>query len=164
MSDPYDDDADIPSADPAIRTEYEDALGRFILAFNEVDYRVSQVIRSELTQRERSDLAATASNGPFAQRLETLDILANTSKSGNLGPIPLARLRSLNTDRNALAHGHFDQNPFDGSYTLVLQKKRRDYPTERVLTLTAELAEIADRLRITEELYFFKNLDAEDRG
>jgi hypothetical protein len=46
---PYDDD-DIPSADPAIRTDYEAALGRFVLAYNEVDYRVSQVIRSELNR------------------------------------------------------------------------------------------------------------------
>jgi len=37
-------DDDIPWADPAIRTDYEAALGRFILAFNEVDYRLSQVI------------------------------------------------------------------------------------------------------------------------
>jgi len=37
-------DDDITWADPAIRTDYEAALGRFILAFNEVDYRLSQVI------------------------------------------------------------------------------------------------------------------------
>jgi hypothetical protein len=30
---------DIPWADPAIRTDYETALGRFRLAFNEVDHR-----------------------------------------------------------------------------------------------------------------------------
>jgi hypothetical protein len=46
-------DDDIPFADPAIRADYEAALGRFILAFNEVDYRVSQVIGSELSQRGR---------------------------------------------------------------------------------------------------------------
>jgi hypothetical protein len=72
-------DGDIPWADPAIRTGYENALGRFILAFNEVDYRLSQVITSELSQRGRSDLSTTASKGPFAQRIETLDILASTT-------------------------------------------------------------------------------------
>lgn len=35
------DDDDIPFADPAIRTDYEAALGLFILVFNEVDYRLS---------------------------------------------------------------------------------------------------------------------------
>ena len=35
---------DSPWADPAIRTAYEAALGRFILVHNEADYRLSQVI------------------------------------------------------------------------------------------------------------------------
>lgn len=34
-------DDDIPFADPANRTDYEAALGLFILVFNEVDYRLS---------------------------------------------------------------------------------------------------------------------------
>ena len=66
---------DEPSADPAIRTEYEAALGRFILAFNEADYRLSQVIATELSERGQSVLTATAAKGTFAQRLEKLEIL-----------------------------------------------------------------------------------------
>ena len=154
-------DDDITWADPAIRTDYEAALGRFILAFNEVDYRLSQVIGSELSQRGRSDLTATASKGPFVQRLETLDILVSTTKNGQLSSLPLARLRTLNTDRNNLAHGHFDQNPFDGSYTLVLRAKTRDYPTSRILTLAAELVEIADQFRHAEVFYDFEVLTDE---
>ena len=53
---PWEDD--IPSADPAIRTEYAAALRRFILAFNEADYRLSKVIRAELSERGHPDLAA----------------------------------------------------------------------------------------------------------
>jgi hypothetical protein len=159
-SSPDPDDDDIHWADPAIRTAYEAALGQFILAFNEVDYRVSQVIRLELTRRGHSDLAATACNGRFAQRLETLAMLA-TSEGGHLGATPLARLRSLNTHRNNLAHGHFDQNPFDGSYKLALNKKIGDYPTERMLTLTSELTQIAEQLRSTEVLYAF-DINAKD--
>jgi len=83
-------DEGITWADPAIRTEA--ALGRFILAFNEVDYRLSQVIGSELSQRGRSDLIPTASKGPFVQRLETLDILVSTTKNGQLSSLPLAKL------------------------------------------------------------------------
>ena len=131
-------DDDTSSADPAIRTDYEAALGRFILAFNEVDYRLSRVIGSELSQRERSALAATGSKGPFAQRLETLDILVSSTKNSELSTLPLTRLRSLNTDRNNLAHGHFDQNPFDGAYTLALAAKTRDYPVSRILAAPHE--------------------------
>jgi hypothetical protein len=154
-------DDDIPWADPAIRTDYEAALGRFILAFNEVDYRLSQVIGTELSKRGRSNLTATASKGTFAQRLETLDILASTTKNGQLLSLPLARLRTLNADRNNLAHGHFDQNPVDGSYTLVLRAKTRDYPTSRILTLASELIEVADQFRRAEILYDFEDLTEE---
>jgi hypothetical protein len=157
--DPEDDG--IPFADPAIRTDYEAALGQFILAFNEVDYRLSQVIRCELSHRGCTDLAATAANGPFAQRLATLEILAATAENGRLSACPIARLRSLNTDRNNLAHGHFDQNPYDGSYAIVLARRTRDYPVLHIRGLAIELAQIADQLRTTEILYDFKDLTKE---
>jgi hypothetical protein len=162
MSDPLDDD--IPWADPAIRTGYEAALGQFILAYNEVDYRVSQVIRTDLIKHGQPDLAETASKGQFTQRLEVLAILASTSKNNHLGRIPLTRLRSLNADRNKLAHGHFDQNPYDGSYTVVLKEKTSDYPIERILALATELTQIAELLRTAEVLYDFKDLTAQDGG
>jgi hypothetical protein len=154
-----DSDDDIPSADPAIRTDYEAALGQFILAYNEVDYRISQVIRTDLDERGRSDLAETAAKGQFGQRLEKLALLADSSKEGHLKTIPVERLRSLHSDRNALAHGHFDQNPYDGSYSLVLKEKARDYPISRVLALAAELSKIAEHLRTIEILYGFVNLE-----
>lgn len=159
-SDPNDDD--ILWADPAIRIEYEAALGQFILAYNEVDYRISQVIRSELTRRGRPDLIATVSKGQFGHRLDALDILASKSNHCQLQAIPVTRLRSLNADRNALAHGHFDQNPFDGSYQLVLKEKTRDYPIQRMRALASELTQIAEQLRVTEVLYDFEDLDAKD--
>lgn len=158
MSDPFEDEY-IPSADPAIRTSYEAALGQFILAYNEVDYRVSRVIRLDLTRRGRPDLADAASKGPFVQRFETLAVLG-TSKDSRLIAIPLEKVRRLNADRNRLAHGHFDQNPFDGAYTLALKEKDRDYPIEHVLALAAELSQIAEQLRTAEILYDFVDLDA----
>jgi hypothetical protein len=152
---------DIPSADPAIRTDYEAALGRFILAFNEADYRLSKVITAELSERGHPDLAATASKGTFAQRLEKLEILVSTTKDRQLSGLPVAKLRSLNSDRNNLAHGHFDRNPYDGSYTLILAAKTRDYPIARIVALTDELAQIVDYLRTTEILYDFEDLSDE---
>ncbi len=157
---PLDDD-DVPWADPAIRTDYEAALGRFILAFNEVDYRLSEVISFELSSRGRSDLATSAARGPFAQRLETLDLLISNTKNGELSALPLARLRSLNGDRNTLAHGHFDQNPFDGSYTLLLAAKARDYPIKRVAEMATELAAVAEQFRFAEVAYHFNDLSDE---
>jgi hypothetical protein len=149
---------DIPWADPSIRTEYEAALGRFILAFNEVDFGISKIIACEILKRGRSDLAESAAKSPFVQRLETLDILASTTTHSALAALSVAKLRSLNGDRNKLAHGHFDQNPFDGSYTLILKAKTGDYPTVRVRKLAEELAEFAEQLRHMEAMYEFEEV------
>jgi hypothetical protein len=46
------DDEDIPWADPQIRLDYEAALGRFILAFNELDYYLSMLIANEYIERK----------------------------------------------------------------------------------------------------------------
>lgn len=150
-----DDDYDIPSADPAIRIDYESALGRFILAYNEVDYRLSQVIQRDLSERKRDDLAKSALEGSFNRRLDTLDLLAQSPSKGMLRSVPITRLRELNADRNKLAHGHFDQNPFDGSYSVVQAAKARDYPVAIVLAFAGELTEIADLLRLIDNSYDF---------
>jgi hypothetical protein len=80
----FDDDVDdidegTTWADPAIRREYEAALGRFILAFNEADYRLIQVIAAELAKRGHPELAETATEGTFAQRLEKLELLVSST-------------------------------------------------------------------------------------
>jgi hypothetical protein len=157
-------DEDIPSADPAIRTEYEAALGRFILAFNETDYRLSQVIAAELAERGHPDLGATAAKGTFAQRLEKLEILVSSTTNRQLLAIPVAKLKSLNGDRNKLAHGHFDQNPYDGTYTVIQRAKARDYPVSKILDLTQELTGIIEILKTAELLYHFDDLTADDKG
>jgi hypothetical protein len=72
--------------------------------------------------------------------------------------LPVAELRSLNTCRNDLAHGHFDQNPYDGTYQLIKAKKIKDYPVERIAALTDELAKIVEYLLSTEILYGFEEL------
>lgn len=155
------DDDDIHWADPAIRAEYEAALGRFILAFNEVDHRLSQLIRQELRTRNRHGLADSVATGPFAQRLATLDVLSSNAETRALSSLPFDRLRLFNTVRNRLAHGHFDQNPFDGSYQLVLKAKVHDYPSARVAEMAAELVEIADQFRLTEAIYDFDDVSRE---
>ena len=152
------DDDDIPWADPAIRIDYEAALGRFILAFNEVDYRLGEVIQFELIKRKRSDLLTRALEGTFAQRLDTLEMLVTNTKESSLLALPLGRLRGLNAARNTLAHGHFDQNPFDGSYSVVQKKKTVDYPTPHILELAAELTQIAVQFRHAGILYAFEDV------
>ena len=51
-SQPFDDD-DTPWASPEIRANYEAALGRFILAFNQVDNELTDVIETILRRLKR---------------------------------------------------------------------------------------------------------------
>jgi len=152
-------DAGITWADPAIRTEYEVALGQFILAFNEADYRLSQVIKAELSERGAPDLGANAAKGGFAERLEKLEILMSGAKNSQFLTIPIAQLKLLNADRNILAHGHFDQNPYDGSYKLILRAKVRDYHVSRILALTHKLTQVIEILNAAEIQYAFDFLN-----
>jgi|GEM_PF-947577 len=142
-----------PFADPTIRLVYEAALGRFVLAYNEVDFRVSELIRFEFEERTRADLNQAMNRGSFLQRLDVLEILATCVPP--LTNIPFARLRAIHGDRNKLAHGHFDQNPFDGSYAVVAKSKSLDYPSTRIGALADELALIAESMRMAEAWYDF---------
>jgi hypothetical protein len=81
-----------------------------------------------------------------------ITIIPNRNRRGK------PELRSLNADHNTLAHGHFDQHPFDSSYTLLLAAKTRDHPITRVADLASELARIADQFRHVELAYHFENL------
>jgi hypothetical protein len=156
------DDDDVPWADPEIRVSYEAALGRFVLAFNEVDYRLTQLIGWELSTRGREDLTATASRGTFAQRISTAELLATPADASAIASLPFQQLRTLGGHRNILAHGHFDQNPFDGSYRLVLSAKVQDYPIEKINVLTVELEALAEALRFAEVSYHFSDVSDEE--
>jgi hypothetical protein len=83
----------------------------------------------------------------------------STATNRQLSKLPIERLRALNGDRNNLAHGHFDQNPYDGSYQLTLAAKTRDYPISRILSLAEELGQIVENLRTAEIIFEFEDLD-----
>jgi hypothetical protein len=136
---------DTPFADPAIRSGFIAALGAFILAFNEVDYWLGHLLRWEL--RSRRAEAVFDSKATFSVRLKQLEALALDGEAPPVAALPFARLRQIAEDRNKLAHGHFDQNPFDGSYDLVLRQQAHDFPIERIDGLMIELSNIALEFR-----------------
>ena len=55
MTDKAPDDDDVPWASPEIRQQYEAALGRFILAFNELDNLLTEIIQTTLERLDRGD-------------------------------------------------------------------------------------------------------------
>lgn len=143
-----DDNDDVPWADPAIRVGYEAALGRLILGFNELDYYLTQLIDHCLDLRERPLELEHMTKGSFTARLNHLRTLNNRFPELKLRDLQFEELVALNELRNVVAHGHFDQNPFQGDYALIGKTHRDDFPAKRLDEITARLEEAANVIKV----------------
>ena len=144
------DDFDPPIADPAIRAEYQDALGRFIMAHNEVDFWLKGILTKAVKLLAPDGSLDSLAMGEFAARVTHLNLLMKTAPHLGFGNVGNGRLAELNGTRNILAHGHFDQDPYEGTYEIV-RNRHRSLKSERLTNLNAasiiaqaaELEEIA---------------------
>lgn len=152
-----DDESDL-WADPQIRRDYEAALGSFILAFNEVDFRLTAMVARFARKIAGDELVKQFTEGDFPRRVANLRLLQAVASEPNLRAIDCDKLMSLNGERNVLAHGHFDQNPFDGSYVVQNRKKVAEYPIGRVVALAEQLIVQASSLRKLDILFDFDDL------
>ena len=154
-------DDDTPWADASIRKEYEAALGSCILAFNQIDNILGKIIKGILAQIDRKDLFSECVNkANFAQRVTYLDLLRHSAGGECASNIHIDKLRSISGERNLLAHAHFEQNPFDGSYDLVNRKDSVDqcYTSERINNLTIQMMEVWHELRYAETYHMFRDV------
>lgn len=152
---PFDDDT--PWASPEIRANYQAALGRFILAFNQVDDELTDVIATILRRLKRDDLVDACTRRDFSHKLLVLDLLKSTSEGQGIQSVPVAAMREVAGERNRLAHGHFDQNPFDGTYDVVTRNIRSSYSVERLDGLTEKADGCWDELRHASAFYVFSD-------
>jgi len=145
---------DVPWADPSIRKNYEAALGRLILAHNEVDLRVTRLIERCLERLGSPAPMERLKRGLLAERLRALDLLKALPLNLELAEIDVEKLHQLNTDRNVVAHGHFEKNPFDGDYILIGAKQHfSDYSIERLESVAKELRAEARYLSALVDFY-----------
>src|SRR4051812_3049103 len=77
------DDDDTPWADPAIRASYEAALGKFILAFNQIDFYLAKILRLVIPGAG-SDTMDEVEKLSFTQKVLLLRFLSHTSEGKNL--------------------------------------------------------------------------------
>ena len=148
---------DIPSADPQIQKNYEAALGKFLVAFNEVEATVGDIIFLALKKAERSEIFKLIPNERYASKILALDLISLTfPKVASIELI--GELRSLGGERNRLAHGHFDQNPFDGSYEIVAGKKRQNISIEKIQDLTEQAGRVHEQLRYSQAWFYFDDV------
>lgn len=149
------DDDGVPWASPEIRQQYEAALGRFILAFNELDNLLTEIIETTLERLERGDLVRACIQQNFALKLLTLDLLKSSREGTAIANVQISLMKQIAGERNTLAHGHFDQNPFDGSHDIVVKNVRASYSAERLDGLTDKADKALQALRYASAAYDF---------
>lgn len=111
-------EGDVPSADPQLQIDYEAALGRFLVAFNKLDYELAILIRIILSYYCQSDglIRRSAFEAEYSWKVHNLQLLSLPGSRHQLDAKLPALLQDIGKFRNKIAHGHFDQNPFDGSF------------------------------------------------
>jgi hypothetical protein len=150
------DDFDEPSADPQIQKDYEAALGAFLVAFNRIENTISDIIELSLYKAERAEIIERFKADTFSRKIGTLDLLSIAyphMRNANL----LTELKALGADRNTLAHGHFDQNPFDGSYEVSTNSRTQSMPIKRITELTTRAEAAWEKLRGFQVFFWFDN-------
>lgn len=153
-----DDEDDTPWASPEIRANYEAALGRFILAFNQLDNQLTEIIKTVLRRLKRDDIINVCTKKDFSTKLLVLDLLKSSPEGQGIKDVSIISMREIGGERNNLAHGHFDQNPFDGSYDVVTKKNiRSSYSVEMLDQLTKKADGCWDELRYSSGYYAFND-------
>lgn len=66
-------------------------------------------------------------------------------------------LEEIPAERNKLAHGHFDQNPFNGEYDIVVRNVPRQYSAEQLKKLKEKAIEASRALRCAAPQYAFSD-------
>ena len=153
---------DIPTADPEIQKDYEAALGAFLVAFNHIEKIVNDIIFLALEKAERIDILKRVRGDSFQRKLITLELISLAHPGALLSKSSIEELRDLAASRNGLAHGHFHQNPFDGSYEIVTDRKAFLMPVTGLKRLTERAESAWDALRHAEAYFSFDALSAEE--
>jgi hypothetical protein len=114
MTDDATDDG-VPSASPEIQAAYEAAVGQFVLAFNSIDNLLTDLIITVLRKLDLERLADACTKRTFYDKVLVIDLLKVSVQGNGIANVPVDLLKDIACKRNFLVHGHFDQNPFDGS-------------------------------------------------
>jgi hypothetical protein len=148
-------DEDVPWGSPAIREGYEAALGKYILAFNQIDHQINELIGTVLQRLDKAVLSRKCYSLRFEHKLLVLELLTETREGVGLKYAQISLLQRLAKERNSLAHGHFEQNPFDGTFEIVNKTDIKDYPLHQLVDLTAQAEHASNDLRLAYAFYAF---------
>ena len=131
------------------------------MCFNYLENIINDLIEATLSRAGVPSLAdSIISKEMFKNKLKILQCLSKDCEG--LHEIPFKEMIALNDDRNKIAHGHFEQNPFDGTYK-VLSKNgvtAIDASTIREKTRIAE--RLSDKLRYNLAWFEFSAIEQSD--
>lgn len=156
----FDDDGrDEPYADPAIRAAYRDALGRLIMAHNEVDFWLSGILAKAVRILAPEGALDELATGDFSARAANIELLMKVAPHLCLGGVGNGRLGELNGVRNILAHGHFDQDRYSGTFEIVNRKhkslQQRRLNNLNAVSINAHASELEDIASHMEAVFAF---------
>lgn len=148
----FDDEDDIPWADPAIQTDYEAALGSFLVSFNRLENLIGDLLEESLAHLGRADLYVAGDRLELKLRLfETVLLAIPRMHKPNF-----KAAHDISGERNTLAHGHFDQNPYSGEYQIVTQRRKRvDMPVAKIRKLALQADRVIDDFRSCQAYLWF---------
>lgn len=107
-----------------------------MMAHNEVDFWMTGILTKAVKMLDPVGGLDGLALGDFSARATNLALLMNTAPHLALSGFGSGRLHELNGTRNILAHSHFDQDPWDGSYEIV-KAKHRSLTEKRLTNLNA---------------------------
>jgi len=161
---PYDPDEDDwpdePCADPAIRADYQLAVGRLIIAHTEVDFWLSALLTKATKLIDPTGGLDELTMGDFNQRATNIELIMKVVPNIALGGVGQGRFRELNRIRNIVAHAHFDQDRYEGDFKLVRRKHRShkidqfaDINAQTVNDAAAELEAVAQHMEAVHDFF-----------
>lgn len=159
------DDYDPPMADPQIMLNYQAALGAFLVSFNALENELGRALELAIDKMGATKLAERCSEASMEQKIVYLEFLGLTREGAAAASVDLDRLRDLNRQRNALAHGHVHQNPFDGSFEQIGVRKgafKQPISTEQLRSLHRRCEEAWDDMRHVSISFYFDDETGED--
>lgn len=148
---------------PRSREGYEAALGRFLVAFNRIENLISVLIMAALKDLGRTDLIVDSCNVDLSRRIRNLELILLATPYKQV----FGEVKAIATERNKIAHGHFDQNPIDGRYAVTGRKPETSgqlqsydhVTTEHIVALTRRAKDAFDDLRLLEASMMMDRLD-----
>jgi GNAT superfamily N-acetyltransferase len=152
-----------PWADPEIQRGYQAALGEFIVTFNRLDAGITNLLRFALADIGKLELLPQLRGRGYGAKLQALELLQTSPSMKAIHGAPIDEMKKIAAIRNFLAHAHFDQNPYDGTYELVPPKSDKNPPErhlkeEAVRKWTGRIKAASDHLRTCEAAYWFRDV------